>query len=120
MGIALFRWHASPIWKWGLTGALFIGLWGWASSYDKAERYFILNEGLHAETMAGDAMGGDGELIPAEFFTESKTCGRSGCHPDIYAQWEASAHHFASFNNQWYRKSIEYMQQVAGTEAAQR
>jgi len=132
MGIALFRWHASPIWKWGLAVAVLIGLWGWASSYDKAERYFIQNEGLPAETMAGDAMGGeegpffpspvetsDGKLIPAEFFTESKTCGRSGCHPDIYSQWEASAHHFASFNNQWYRKSIEYMQQVAGTEAAQ-
>jgi len=23
-------------------------------------------------------------------------------------------HHFSSFNNQWYRKSIEYMQEVAG------
>jgi Tfp pilus assembly protein PilF len=25
-------------------------------------------------------------------------------------------HHFSSFNNQWYRKSIEYMQEVVGTE----
>ena len=52
--------------------------------------------------------------IPADFFLTSETCGR--CHRDIYEQWDASAHHFSSFNNQWYRKSIEYMQDVVGTE----
>lgn len=57
-----------------------------------------------------------GDLIPSEFFMNSESCGRSGCHPDIYAQWESSAHHLASFNNQWYRKSVEYMQEVVGTE----
>jgi len=55
-------------------------------------------------------------LIPADFFLESKSCGNRGCHPDIVSQWESSAHHFSSFNNQWYRKSIEYMQDVAGTK----
>jgi hypothetical protein len=34
----------------------------------------------------------------------------------IYDQWNSSAHHFSSFNNQWYRKSIEYMQDVVGTQ----
>ena len=53
-------------------------------------------------------------IIPADFFLTSETCGR--CHRDIYEQWDASAHHFSSFNNQWYRKSIEYMQDVVGTE----
>ena len=53
-------------------------------------------------------------IIPADFFLTSETCGR--CHKDIYDQWNASAHHFSSFNNQWYRKSIEYMQDVVGTE----
>ena len=54
-----------------------------------------------------------GGIIPANFFMTSAACGR--CHTDIYAQWNASAHHFSSFNNQWYRKSIEYMQDVVGT-----
>ena len=54
-----------------------------------------------------------GRTIPANFFMTSKDCGR--CHSDIYAQWSSSAHHFSSFNNQWYRKSIEYMQDVIGT-----
>jgi tetratricopeptide (TPR) repeat protein len=52
-------------------------------------------------------------LIPANFFLTSQACGR--CHEDIYEQWRSSAHHFSSFNNQWYRKSIEYMQDVVGT-----
>src|SRR5262245_25358192 len=52
-------------------------------------------------------------IIPAEFFQSSQMCGR--CHRDIYDQWNSSAHHFSSFNNQWYRKSVEYMQDVIGT-----
>jgi tetratricopeptide (TPR) repeat protein len=53
--------------------------------------------------------------IPSNFFMKPESCGTAGCHPDIYEQWRSSAHHFASFNNQWYRKSIEYMQEVVGT-----
>jgi hypothetical protein len=56
----------------------------------------------------------DGHLVPSAFFMESKKCGE--CHKDIYEQWKSSAHHFASFNNQFYRKSIEYMQSVVGTK----
>ena len=54
-----------------------------------------------------------GGTIPANFFLTSESCGR--CHRDIYDQWNSSAHHFSSFNNQWYRRSIEYMQDVVGT-----
>lgn len=52
-------------------------------------------------------------LIPADYFLDSEQCG--SCHKDIYEQWRSSVHHFASFNNQFYRKSIEYMQQVQGS-----
>jgi len=85
------------------------------------------NQNLPPVSMEGEAMGEasgpffpssaatrDGKLIPAKFFMESKTCAEAGCHPDIYEQWNSSAHHLASFNNQWYRKSVEYMQSVVG------
>jgi tetratricopeptide (TPR) repeat protein len=80
--------------------------------------------------MAEESMGGDagpffpssahtttGGRIPSTFFMAetSESCGTAGCHADIYRQWYSSAHHFSSFNNQWYRKSIEYMQDVVGT-----
>jgi Flp pilus assembly protein TadD len=54
-----------------------------------------------------------GEKIPSKFFMESESCKR--CHQDVYDQWFSSVHHFSSFNNQWYRKSIEYMQDTIGT-----
>ncbi|HKE32181.1 MAG TPA: multiheme c-type cytochrome, partial [Candidatus Angelobacter sp.] len=52
--------------------------------------------------------------IPGSYFMESDACER--CHQDIYHQWFGSVHHFSSFNNQWYRKSIEYMQDVIGVK----
>jgi tetratricopeptide (TPR) repeat protein len=55
-----------------------------------------------------------GGIIPSNFFMDSTACGE--CHKDIYEQWKSSMHHFASFNNQFYRKSIEYMQSVVGTQ----
>jgi tetratricopeptide (TPR) repeat protein len=38
---------------------------------------------------------------------------------DIYEQWLSSAHRFSSFNNPWYRRSVEYMQEIVGTKAPQ-
>jgi tetratricopeptide (TPR) repeat protein len=52
--------------------------------------------------------------IPSNFFMDSKLCGE--CHKDIYDEWQSSMHHFASFNNQFYRKAIENMQDVIGTK----
>ena len=93
---------------------------GWRAAY------FIENPSFPPASMEEEGAGADspffpssarsntGDLIPSDFFLTSETCGR--CHPDIYDQWNDSAHHFASFNNQWYRKSIEYMQDVVGNE----
>jgi tetratricopeptide (TPR) repeat protein/drug/metabolite transporter superfamily protein YnfA len=38
------------------------------------------------------------------------------CHPDSFHQWERSAHRFSSFNNPFYRKSVELMADQAGRE----
>jgi tetratricopeptide (TPR) repeat protein len=89
------------------------------------ERFRIVNPTEPPLTMDGEGAGPEspffpssaetnvGRTIPANFFMTSPVCGR--CHREIYDQWNASAHHFSSFNNQWYRKSIEYMQDVVGT-----
>ena len=55
-----------------------------------------------------------GGLVPSDFFLDSEACGT--CHKDVYEQWRSSMHRFSSFNNQFYRKSIEYMQEVAGVD----
>src|SRR5580658_1472323 len=86
----------------------------------------IENPSMPPATMDGEGDGPDGpffpssaqvlgrQKIPSKFFMESDSCKR--CHKDIYNQWFSSAHHFSSFNNQWYRKSIEYMQDTIGTK----
>jgi Flp pilus assembly protein TadD len=57
-----------------------------------------------------------GGLIPSDFFMDSKLCGE--CHKDIYEQWKGSMHHFASFNNRFYRASILHMQELSGTQGS--
>jgi len=86
----------------------------------------IQNPAMPPEDMNGEGDGPEGSFfpssaqvygkqkIPSKFFMESDSCKR--CHEDIYNQWFSSAHHFSSFNNQWYRKSIEYMQDTIGTK----
>ncbi len=70
-------------------------------------------EGPFFPSSAATSTGGH---IPSDFFMTSASCRR--CHADIYDQWAGSAHHFSSFNNQWYRKAIEYMQQTNAIESA--
>ena len=73
--------------------------------------------GAHSPFAPSSAQTNTGGIIPSNFFMDSETCGE--CHKDIYEQWKSSMHHFASFNNQFYRKSIEYMQDVVGTQPEQ-
>lgn len=108
-------------------GALASATW-WARNVPWERAYVIRNPAEPPITMDGEGDGPKGPFfpssaqtlhgghIPAKFFMQSDACKR--CHEDIYDQWEKSAHHFSSFNNQWYRKSIEYMQDVAGVQAS--
>ncbi len=103
------------------------GSW-WARNVAWKNAYRVTNPPLSSETMDGEGDGPqgkffpssvqtlDGKNIPAKYFMQSQACER--CHADVYKQWYSSAHHFSSFNNQWYRKSIEYMQDVAGVKSS--
>jgi Flp pilus assembly protein TadD len=109
-----------------MTGSA-AGSW-WARNIAWKNSNRVVNPLMPTETMdgEGDGPGGkffpssaqtrDGKNIPAKYFMQSQACER--CHSDIYKQWNGSAHHFSSFNNQWYRKSIEYMQDVAGVKSS--
>ena len=71
-------------------------------------------DGASGPFFPGSVQTAHGGFIPSDFFLRSDACQR--CHADIFEQWSSSAHRFSSFNNQWYRKSIEYMQEVVGTQ----
>jgi tetratricopeptide (TPR) repeat protein len=99
---------------------------GYYQKYTRASRDYIVNPTNAPLSMEGEGAGPNSPfwpsssntnvngIIPANFFMTSESCAR--CHKDIYDQWNSSAHHHSSFNNQWYRKSIEYMQDVVGTQ----
>jgi tetratricopeptide (TPR) repeat protein len=70
--------------------------------------------GRNSLAFPSSATTANGKTIPSEFFMNSESC--KECHADIYKQWQSSMHHMASFNNQWYRKSIEYMQDTIGVK----
>jgi tetratricopeptide (TPR) repeat protein len=109
---------------------LLLAVIGYAAHYIRESRWQrhapIENPAMPPATMNGEGDGPEGtffpssaqvygkQKIPSKFFMESDSCKR--CHEDIYNQWFSSAHHFSSFNNQWYRKSIEYMQDTIGTK----
>jgi nitrate/TMAO reductase-like tetraheme cytochrome c subunit len=57
-----------------------------------------------------------GGFIPASYFLDSKRCGE--CHAEIYEQWQSSMHRWSSFNNRFYARSIEHMQEISGTRGS--
>jgi Flp pilus assembly protein TadD len=71
-------------------------------------------QGVNGDFFPSSVRTNTGKRLESEFFMRSDACQR--CHADIFKQWNSSAHHFSSFNNQWYRKSIEYMQDVIGVK----
>ena len=110
-----------------LAAGIAAGTW-WTREVAWKDSNRISNPLMPAETMDGEGDGPQGKFfpssaqtkhggnIPSQYFMKSDACQR--CHADIYKQWNSSMHHFSSFNNQWYRKSIEYMQEVAGVRSS--
>ena len=110
-----------------LTTGVSTGAW-WTREIAWKNANHISNPHMPPETMDSEGDGPQGKFfpssaqtkhggnIPSQYFMKSEACQR--CHADIYKQWNSSMHHFSSFNNQWYRKSIEYMQDVAGVKSS--
>jgi Flp pilus assembly protein TadD len=110
-----------------LIAAVAAGAW-WMRTVPWQRAYTIHNPKIAPDDMdkEGDGPRGPffpssaqtktGKTVPEDYFLDSSTCKQ--CHADIYKQWQSSVHHFSSFNNQWYRQSIVYMQDVAGVKSS--
>jgi len=115
-------------WRWS-AGVMFgsLAFYGLAAGYQRLRpnpQFLIRNPSAAPLSMEEEGAGPnspmypssatttDGKPITSKFFMDSESCKK--CHEDIYNQWNSSMHHMASFNNQWYRKSIEYMQDTIG------
>ena len=112
-----------------LSVALFAGVaaaaW-WVRTVPWERAYVIQNPDIAPASMDDEGAGPKSQFFPSsgetitgktvtqDFFMDSQSCER--CHADIYNQWHSSMHHFSSFNNQWYRQAIVYMQGTVGVQ----
>jgi len=58
-----------------------------------------------------------GGFAEAHQLLRDETCKR--CHPDVFAQWEKSAHRHASLSNPFYLAAVEAAREERGTKVAQ-
>ncbi|HUV96871.1 MAG TPA: tetratricopeptide repeat protein [Acidobacteriaceae bacterium] len=110
-----------------LAAALVAGAW-WVRTVPWQRANIVHNPSIAPASMDTEGAGPKSEFFPSaaetstgktvseDYFVDSAACKQ--CHADIYREWESSAHHFSSFNNQWYRQAIVYMQSVDGVESS--
>ncbi|MDQ5873200.1 MAG: tetratricopeptide repeat protein, partial [Acidobacteriota bacterium] len=101
------------LFAWGGAVAVFLGAMAIVARLEKPPKRIV-------------NMGGDTVFFPSssETFDQGLLDGRKlganeycqECHPDSFHQWERSAHRFSSFNNPFYRKSVELMADQVGRE----
>ncbi len=98
----------------GLALTVLVAVVPWLSS--RHDVYVAEEEGIIREESQA-LLAHDGFFEEMDL-ARSETCGQEGCHPDIYEQWSESMHRFSSFNNPYYKKTVEYMVSRSGTEPA--
>lgn len=110
-----------------LIAAVAAGAW-WVRTVPWQRAYTVHNPSIAPASMDQEGAGpkspffpssaetDTGKTVPEDYFVDSTACKQ--CHADIYREWNSSAHHYSSFNNQWYRQAIVYMQSVDGVNAS--
>lgn len=80
-----------------------VGAWGWAVWYLTLGQDAVPRERYDPSYFGYSRLRTvDGRFIPATELGNSDYCGH--CHSDIFHQWDASTHHFSSFNDPYYRR----------------
>jgi len=101
------------LYAWGGAVALFVGLMFLFQRFEKPPKRIVNNNGDTA-FFPSSAETFDQGLLDAKTLASNDYCGE--CHPDSKARWEKSAHRFSSFNNPFYRRSVELMADRVGRE----
>lgn len=101
------------LFAWGGAVAVFLGGMAILSKLEKPPRRIVNVNGdtvfypSSSETFDQGLL--DGKKLSANGYCKE-------CHPDSFHRWERSAHRFSSFNNPFYRKSVELMADRVGRE----
>ena len=101
------------LYAWGGAVALFLGAMAIVARLEKPPKRIVNINGdtvffpSYSETF-------DQGLLDAKKLAANEYC--QSCHPDSFREWQRSAHRFSSFNNPFYRKSVELMADRVGRE----
>jgi Tfp pilus assembly protein PilF len=101
------------LYAWGGAVAVFLAAMAMAAKFEKPPRRIVNVNGdtvffpSYSETFDQGLL--DGKKLAANEYCQS-------CHPDSFHEWQRSAHRFSSFNNPFYRKSVELMADRVGRE----
>ena len=101
------------LYAWGAAVVLFLGAMALVARFEKPPKRIVNMDGdtvffpSSSETFDQGLL--DGKKLAANEYCQE-------CHPDSFHQWERSAHRFSSFNNPFYRKSVELMADQVGRE----
>jgi hypothetical protein len=101
------------LYAWGGAVAIFLGAMAVLAKLEKPPKRIVNVNGdtvfypSASETFDQGLL--DGKKLAANGYCKE-------CHPDSFHQWERSAHRFSSFNNPFYRKSVELMADQVGRE----
>jgi Flp pilus assembly protein TadD len=101
------------LYAWGGAVAAFLVAMAIAAKFEKPPKRIV---NLNGDTVffPSSSETFDQGLLDAKKLSANDYC--QSCHPDSFHEWERSAHHFSSFNNPFYRKSIELMADEVGRE----
>ena len=120
--------HAGPRWAWGLSAAMIaagIAVIARGSSSDAVTLPSFDPHGRDVGVALGIEEGPSNEEVAAEVARDGFYAGAPvgsgdciGCHRDVAAQWESSAHRFSSFNNPYYRVATDAFRQEKGAVAS--
>src|SRR6266540_2124887 len=101
------------LFAWGGAVIVFLAAMGLVAKLEKPPKRIVNVNGdtvffpSYSETFDQGLL--DGKKLAANDYCQS-------CHPDSFHQWQRSAHRFSSFNNPFYRKSVELMADRVGRE----
>jgi drug/metabolite transporter superfamily protein YnfA len=101
------------LYAWGGAVVVFLAAMALAARLEKPPRR-IVNTNGDTVFFPSSSETFDQGLLDAKKLAANDYC--QSCHPDSFHQWERSAHRFSSFNNPFYRKSVELMADRVGRE----
>ncbi len=101
------------LYAWGVGVAIFLGAMAVAAKLEKPPKR-IVNVNGDTVFFPSSSETFDQGLLDGYKLAANEYCRE--CHPDSFHEWERSAHRFSSFNNPFYRKSVELMADEVGRE----